>query len=219
LEGQSFLIWCAGYQNPADTRSTNSNTPKRTGLQLNIPLLGQHQVENAATAYAALKAANKSGAAVSEKAIIDGFARVRWPGRFEILRQNPPLVIDSAHNRDSAEKLRQALEDYFPGQEAIMIFGASEDKDTTGMLTELLPNVSRVLTTQSIHPRAIPPADLCEIVRELGRPAEAFSTVEAALDEALRIAGNDGLIVGTGSIFLAAAVRQAWQAVHSEERR
>jgi dihydrofolate synthase / folylpolyglutamate synthase len=219
LDGQSFLVWRAGGQNPAEPRPSNEDNLERNGLQLSIPLLGQHQVENAATAYAALQAANGSGAPVSEKAIIDGFAHVHWPGRFEILRQNPPLLIDSAHNRDSAEKLRQALEDYFPGQEAIMIFGASEDKDTSGMLTELLPNVRLVLTTQSIHPRAISPEDLCEVVRGLGKPAEAFSTVEAALDEALLIAGNDGLIVATGSIFLAAAVRQAWQAAYSEERR
>jgi len=82
--------------------------------RLTIPLLGYHQVENAATAYAALQSVRTRGLAIDENAIRKGFAQVFWPGRFEILQRYPPVVIDCAHNRDSALKLRLTLDDYFP---------------------------------------------------------------------------------------------------------
>ena len=101
---------------------------------LRIPLLGAHQLANAATAYTALQA---SGLRLAEADIRKGFAEVRWPCRFEIVRREPPVVLDSAHNLNSFEKLAQTLEDYFPGRPVILIFGASEDKDVSGMFNAL----------------------------------------------------------------------------------
>jgi dihydrofolate synthase/folylpolyglutamate synthase len=90
-------------------------------VSLKIPLLGLHQVENAATAYAALQVADSRGLRVPGAAVQEGFSTVIWPGRFELLRRQPPIVVDSAHNRDSALKLRQALDDYFPDVPVVMI--------------------------------------------------------------------------------------------------
>lgn len=185
-------------------------------LLLNIPLLGLHQVENAACAYAALLEVRRQGWKVSDEAIQAGFARVAWPGRFELLRRNPPLLVDSAHNRDSARRLRQALDDYFPGQAVVLIFGASEDKDITGMLDELLPRVREVVATQSVHPRAMAAEKIVEIARQYDRPALAAVPVERAVDLALRQAGQDAVIVGAGSLFLAAAVRDVWNKLQED---
>ncbi len=113
-----------------------------------------------------------------------------WPGRFEVLRSDPPLVVDSAHNRDSAMRLRQTLEDYFPGKPVVLIFGASEDKDIAGMFDELRPVTSRVIVTRSYHPRAIEPDKLLELVAAYGIPAQVAPAVEEALSEALRQAGE-----------------------------
>ena len=121
-------------------------------MELRIPLLGNHQVENPATAYAALQVARKNGIMVTERGIQRGLQSVHWPGRFEILRRDPPVVIDSAHNRDSAQKLHRTLEEYFPGYPVVLVFGASEDKDIQGMLAELLPRVRQVVATKSTHP-------------------------------------------------------------------
>ncbi len=118
--------------------------------------------------------------------------------------------MDSAHNRDSALKLRHALDDYFPGLPVILIFGASEDKDIAGMFNELLPRVRRVITTKSIHPRAIDPAELVDKVHQFGKPAQAFENVEAALEEALRLAESESVVLATGSLFVAAGIRAAW---------
>ncbi|RPI25783.1 MAG: bifunctional folylpolyglutamate synthase/dihydrofolate synthase [Chloroflexota bacterium] len=196
LEGQSLLVWPAGAQAP---------------LELSIPLLGEHQVENAATAFATLQTACQAGFAVSDEAIRQGFASVYWPGRFEVLRRDPPVVIDSAHNRDSALKLRKTLDDYFPSFPVIMVFGASEDKDIPGMLTELLPRVNSVIVTRSFHPRAANPDQLVQTITEMGRPAKSIPELEDAVIAALQEGGTESLVLVTGSIFVAAGARDVWQ--------
>ena len=198
LEGQSLAVW--------PVKSEMAGEP----VELTIPLLGAHQLENAATAFAALEVAKAGGLRLQNSDLQHGFASVNWPGRFEVLRNDPPLVIDSAHNRDSAMRLRQTLETCFPGKPAVLIFGASEDKDIAGMLEELAPVTSRVIFTRSYHPRAIEPDKLLEMVAAYGLPAQVAPAVEEALSEALRQAGGDGLVLATGSLFVAAGVRQCW---------
>ncbi len=210
LEQQSLLVWNAGEQEHVDTFIESDGRSEWKPLQLTIPLLGNHQVENAATAYAALQVARSEGLDISEQALQTGFLNVQWPGRFELLRRDPPVIIDSAHNRDSALKLRLTMEDYLPGKPVILLFGASEDKDVYGMFAELMPRVRRVVATQSVHPRAMEAARLVELAHRFGRPATMVLPVEDALEKALELAGEDAAVVAAGSLFIAAAVRQAW---------
>jgi dihydrofolate synthase/folylpolyglutamate synthase len=176
---------------------------------LRIPLLGAHQVVNAATAYTALQA---SGLRLSEDGIRRGFAEVRWPCRFEIIRREPPVVLDSAHNLDSFEKLAQTLDDYFPRRPVILIFGASEDKDVTGMFNALKPHLSRVIGTKAVHPRALEPEQIVETASRSGIPVETAVSVEAALARALEIAASDGeIVLSAGSMFVTAEVKTAWE--------
>lgn len=179
-------------------------------LMLNIPLLGQHQVDNAATAFAALQVARGQGLNITAEQIQRGFAQVKWPGRFELLQRSPMLIIDSAHNRDSAMKLRFTLDEYLEQRPVVLIFGASEDKDVAGMFAELMPRVAQVVATQSVHPRAMPAEQIVELAQQSGRPAEAAVPVEAALKRALELAGSEAVVVAAGSLFLAAAVREVW---------
>ena len=176
---------------------------------LRVPLLGQHQVVNAATAYAALKA---SGLKVSDTAIRQGFAGVIWPCRFEIVRCEPPVILDSAHNLDSFEKLDQTLEEYFPGRRVILIIGLSEDKDLTGMLGALKGRLELVLATKAVHPRAIEPQKIVETANRLGIRAEAATPVDVTLARALELAAGGGeIVLSAGSMFLTAEVKTAWQ--------
>jgi dihydrofolate synthase/folylpolyglutamate synthase len=86
-------------------------------VDLEISLDGAHQVENAAVAYAALSTAAQQGLEkLEDQTIAEGFKQVKWPGRFEILQEKPTVVLDCAHNRDSAAKLRCTLDDYFPDE-------------------------------------------------------------------------------------------------------
>jgi dihydrofolate synthase/folylpolyglutamate synthase len=203
LEGQSLAVWPVTGETAGEP------------VKLTIPLLGAHQLENAATAFAALEVVKEGGLRLQESAIQQGFASVDWPGRFEVLRNDPPLVVDSAQNRDSAMRLRQALETYFPGWPVVLIFGASEDKDIAGMLEELRPVVRRAIFTRSYHPRAIEPDKLLAMVAAYDLPAQVVPAVEDALSEALRQAGDESLVLATGSLFVAAGVRHCWYNEHA----
>ncbi len=198
LEGQTLTILY---------RQTPDSNPK--SVILRIPLLGQHQVVNATTAYAALQV---SGLNISVEAIARGFAKVKWPCRFEIVRREPPVILDSAHNQDSFEKLGQTLEDFFPGRKVILIFGSSEDKDGSGLLAALKGRLKLVLATQANHPRALEPAIIVATAERLGIGAEAVLPVEAALARALELAASGGeIVLSAGSMFVTAEVKTAWE--------
>ncbi|MBL8057090.1 MAG: hypothetical protein JNK29_10355, partial [Anaerolineales bacterium] len=123
----------------------------------------------------------------------------------------PAVVVDGAHNRDSARRLAAALTDYFPGQRVILLFGASADKDIAGMFAELLPRVERLIVTQAVHPRAAEPEQLLTLAaaQDAAKPAEARAPAAAALARALELAGPDDVVLACGSLFVAAEVRAA----------
>jgi len=177
-------------------------------LILEIPLLGEHQVENAAVAYAALKT---SGLTVPNVAIQEGFAKIKWPSRFDVIRRNPPVVIDVAHNRESALRLRQTLDTFFPDIPVILLFCTLEDKDIAGMLAELSPRLERVVATRADHPRAPSAEWIAEQVRKADIPVEAVTPVAAALERALELAGDKKLLLTAGSVAFAGEVSGAWQ--------
>ena len=181
---------------------------QQSEVSFRIPLLGKHQIENAAIAYTALKT---SGIPISDEAIQKGFARVRWPARFEVLRRQPPVVIDSAHNRDSANRLRETLDEYFPEIPVILIFCALEDKDISGILEELKPRLECVVATRADHPRAPSAEWLAEEVRKAGIPVEAVTPVSNALERALELAEDSKIVLSAGSVAFAGEVSAAWR--------
>jgi dihydrofolate synthase / folylpolyglutamate synthase len=190
------------------------SSPSIAQITLSIPLLGAHQVENATTAFAALQA---SGLELSYSAIQNGFYRVKWPARFDIVRQEPPVIFDSAHNQDSFARLRATLDEYFPGRPLYLIFGVSEDKMMSGMLKEIQPRVTKLIATQSEHPRALEAEKIVETASKAGIACEAATPVEAALVRALELAGETGVVLSAGSLFVSAAAMQAWQNLKQNE--
>ena len=176
-----------------------------------IPLLGRHQLANATTALAALDALEqRTGIRVPHQARLDGLRNTRWPGRLELLGQHPHVIVDSAHNGDSASKLQAALLELFPGRHIILVFGASGDHPYTDSLRELLPIAERTYLTRSRHPRAATTESLAEAARKLGFRATVVPGVAEALDAALADARPEDVICITGSIFTVADARLAW---------
>ncbi len=178
--------------------------------ELSLPLLGQHQLENAAAAVATLEILIEKGFHISRDTISDGLSRVNWPGRLQVLSRHPLLVVDGAHNPYSVRVLRQSLEQYFNFNRAVLIIGASYDKDITGIVAELVPLFDTVVVTRSAHPRA---AAASRIVAEFSRhgvTAPATEDISTALPLALTLAGENDLICVTGSLFVVAeAIEQA----------
>jgi len=193
LEGQDFRL----------------RTPRGTHV-LRLPLLGRHQLENAATAVLALECLAGHGPAISEAALRRGLEEVRWPARLEIIRRRPLVVLDGAHNVDSVRRLRQALEEYLPYSRAIVVAGFSADKDVGAIAAELerLPRLDRVIATRSPHPRAAPADEVAAAFR--GREMETTweKDVPAALEVALGLAAPEDMVCVMGSLFVAAEARR-----------
>ena len=205
LDGQTLSITTKKKAEDGQRKVENN----QESVILRIPLLGQHQVVNAATAFTAIQT---SGLNVCTEAIRKGFAEVTWPCRFEIVSREPPVILDSAHNQDSFEKLAQTLEDYYPGRAVLLIFGSSEDKDVNGMLSALRGRLKLILATKATHPRAIEPEKIVETANRLGVRAEAVVPVEAALSRARVLAKAGGeIVLSAGSMFVTAEVKTAWE--------
>ena len=177
--------------------------------EFRIPLLGSHQIENAATAYTALKA---SGILITDEQIQKGFSQVQWRARFEIARREPPVIFDSAHNQDSFEKLYETLDAYFPDKKVYLIFGASEDKNIPGMFAALKPKIKKIIVTRADHPRALEVERIQQLAEQAGAESEAVTPVKSALARALELSSKDGSIVlSAGSMFVTAEVMSAWK--------
>lgn len=177
--------------------------------ELQIPLLGQYQLENATTAFMALK---KSGIQISDEQIRDGFANVKWRARFEIARLNPTVIFDSAHNQDSFVRVSQTLDEYFPNQKLYLIFGASEDKNILDMFATLKPKIEKIIATKADHPRALEAKRIVELAEQAVIKSEVVFPVKDALRHALELASKDGSIVlSAGSMFVTAEVMREWK--------
>lgn len=195
LEGQSLRIWAQGGQ----------------PVELTIPLLGRHQVENAATAYAALDVARRHGLLLAGADLQAGFAAAAWPGRFQVVQREPPVILDGAHNADSAARLVEALGDYLPERRVILVFGASEDKDIPGILDALRPLTEGMIVARSGHPRAMDAARLAELAHAAGLEPQVSPSVAAALRTAVEMAGPHTAVVVTGSLFVVGEVLKSMQ--------
>jgi dihydrofolate synthase/folylpolyglutamate synthase len=201
LEGQRLKVESQGL----NLQPSNLQT-------FNIPLLGSHQVENAATAYAALKA---SGISITDEQIQKGFSQVQWRARFEVVRRDPPVIFDSAHNQDSFARLSETLETYFPDKKVYLIFGASEDKNIPGMFAELKSKIKKIIITRADHPRALEVEQIQQLANQAGAESESVTPVKSALARALELSSKDGSIVlSAGSMFVTAEVMSAWKNIN-----
>jgi len=177
----------------------------KTGrYEVNIPLLGDFQLENAAAAVAASEILASQGSAISTADIAQGLAQVKWPGRFQILEQQPVIVIDGAHNVASMKRLVSNVKSYFPGRQVFLVFGTSCDKDMPGMINELASLSPQVIVTQASHSRAAPPSTLAAEFTKRGIVSETTETVTEAISRALSPASKENVICVTGSLFVVA---------------
>lgn len=216
LAGQTFEIWSAREAQQINALRALGHAAAWRPEVMELSLLGQHQVENGAVAYAALQALREQGVPLAPWAIRAGLHATRWPGRFEVVSQQPALVLDGAHNADSAAKLAATVREYYAGRPVTLVFGASSDKDVAGMLRALLApetGVRRVVVTQAVHPRAQEPEALAALVAQLAPPdsvsVQTAPTVAQAVAEAVQGAGPEEVIVATGSLFVVAEARGA----------
>lgn len=192
-------------------------TPARVYAGLEIPLLGQHQLENATAALATLDVLQAQRLNWDESALREGFAAARWPARIEIVGHNPTLVIDGAHNTDSIEKLLETLRTSFTPHRIVIVLGVARDKDLAGIVQALV-NVDSVILTPMANPRAASMETLQMLFAEHASHISLHIANESwqAMDLALDLAQSNDLVCATGSLYLAGEALR-WAAAHGYE--
>lgn len=178
-----------------------------------VPLHGGHQAHNAAVAVAALEAFLGGGERPVDLAVLQaGLAAVTSPGRLEVVRRSPTILVDAAHNPHGAQALRLAVQESFTFTRLIGVLAVLGDKDVAGLLEELEPVFDEVVVTRNTSPRCLAPAELAVVAGDIfgEHRVTAVSSLPQALDEAATLAERDGVgggVLATGSVVTAADVR------------
>ena len=179
---------------------------------LHLPLLGEHQMRNAAVVLATVGVLRDKGYHITDDQVRAGLAQVRWPGRFEVLRKNPLFLVDGGHNPQCIEALVANIRDYLAGRRLTVLTGVLADKDFHCMYANVAPYAAEFLTVTPDSPRALSAEDLKTYLEQFGKPVTAFATVEEGVAEAIRRAGKDGVVLAYGSLYMVGAIRTAAKA-------
>ena len=171
-------------------------------IEVHTPLLGPFQSENVAVAVAALTELRSAGLHLGDEAIRAGIAAVRWAARFEVVRENPTVVVDGAHNGPAAIAVAAAMKEVFPGRRAIVVAGILNDKDLRTMAGALGPLAGRVIACRPKTPRAFDPEEVAAAFRQYAE-ASVVPAVREAIDAALSAARPEDVVLITGSIYTA----------------
>ena len=178
-----------------------------------LPLYGRHQASNATLALVAVEAFLGGGAErLDVDAIRDGFAQASSPGRLEVMRRNPTVIIDAAHNHHGAVALHESLSEEFAFDRIVAVVAILADKDAVSFLSELSNIVDEIIVTENNSPRAMPTEDLFKIavdIFEEDRVSSAGSiagAIEAAMDKASHPTQSIGIVI-TGSVITVGQAR------------
>jgi dihydrofolate synthase/folylpolyglutamate synthase len=179
--------------------------------ELFLPLYGAHQAQNAAVALAAVEAFVGGGEPLDDELVRAAFAEVTSPGRLEIVRTGPTILLDAAHNPHGAEAVAAALEDSFTLDPLIGVIGVMGDKDAEGLLAAFEPHLTHVVCTQNATDRALPAEELAEVAAEVF--GEDRVSVEPrladAIDQAVALAeagSAAGSSIGAGGVLVTGSV-------------
>ncbi len=177
--------------------------------EIRLPLIGRYQLKNACTAITALEALREKGWAVTEEHIRRGLASVRWPGRFEVLRDEPLFLLDGAHNPHGMQATAESLRYYFPGGGIHFLVGVMADKDVETMMELLSPLAADFVAVQPDNVRAMSAEELSRRLSRFGVEVTAAESVEKGVALVTERAGKDGVACALGSLYFSGDVRQA----------
>lgn len=184
-----------------------------------ISMVGRHQAENLKTALATLEILRKSGAVkLDREALYEGLKRARQPGRFEVISEDPLVIIDGAHNEAGAQALQETMAQHFAGKKILLVAGILADKEIDSIVKFLTKITDHIIVTEPDNPRKLAAEKLAEHVADFGVAAEAVPDVEAAVHRAKELADGYDVILFAGSLYLIGDVRRLWRNERGEER-
>jgi dihydrofolate synthase/folylpolyglutamate synthase len=167
-------------------------------------LIGRHQLRNVALAIAAAEVLSHQGFAITSETIERGIRETRWPGRFQVIPAeggSPEYIFDVAHNPAGAWALRSALSTCYEDRPLTFVFGAMRDKAIAEMAEILFPLAVRVIATRADNPRSAMPDEIREAAARTSTDIVDALDVASALARARSLAGPQGVVVITGSIY------------------
>lgn len=176
-----------------------------------LPLLGSHQLHNAAVVLAVADTLIEEGWKISEDNIRDGLRDTSWPGRFDIANRDPLFIIDGGHNPQCFEALVQNIRDYLSGRTIIALTGVLADKDYADMYRPVLPYVKQFVCITPPNPRKLDSEKLAGYLHNVGAKATACQTIPEGVETAIRLAGREGVVLCFGSLYSIGEIRDALQ--------
>jgi dihydrofolate synthase/folylpolyglutamate synthase len=198
LKGRDFRVRRIGQ----DGGRFNYYGMRRHWRDMQIALAGDHQFENAALILAACELLDDQGVHLEEAALRSGLTATRWPGRLEVVRDTPLVILDGAHNLAAARNLGRHLRSRLEGRPITLVVGILDDKPAAAMLKEWVPAVSRVILTRPVIDRSLAPEILAPIVSKLGVTPEIIPEVDAAVKTAIAEAAPEDAVCIAGSLYV-----------------
>ena len=180
---------------------------------LRLPLLGGHQLRNAAVALTTIDVLRQRGRHIHENAVRQGLAQTAWPGRFQVVRRQPTVILDGGHNPQCMTSLAEAIREYLAGKSVTVLTGVLADKDYGKMYDQLAPLAARFITVTPHNPRALDAGELAAFLRRYGKPVTACGTIREGVARMLTETAADGAAVCCGSLYLLGDVARALETV------
>ena len=174
-----------------------------------LPLLGDHQLHNAAVVLSIADTLMEKGWKITEDHVREGLRDVKWPGRFDIVSREPLFIIDGGHNPQCIEALVKNIEDYLTDRKVVALTGVLEDKDYADMYKPVMPLVDSFVCITPPNPRKLEAAELAAHLTRVGAKAIASETIDEGVALALREAGENGAVLCFGSLYTIGAIREA----------
>lgn len=176
---------------------------------IRLPLLGDHQLKNAATVLTLIEVLRKKGFDISNTAIKNGLERVKWQGRFEVVSHSPTFIIDGGHNPQCIEELVNNVKKYITAKPLVVLTGVLADKDYEAMYSEMSHLADTFVTVTPPNPRALTAEKLSEYIISLGARSTPCSSVEEGVRLAVEKAGKSGAVVAYGSLYMVGDIENA----------
>jgi len=174
-----------------------------------VPLCGTYQPFNAAVAITAAKALAAKGWKITEESIREGIANVRWLGRFEVMRREPPVILDGSHNPHGISATVKTLKEQFGDRKVIFVTGVMADKDVHGIYESLVPLAKEFHAVTPHNVRSMAAKDLADLLTGLGSTAYSHDSIEDGIRQALENAGDSFPVVAIGSLYFSNDIRTA----------
>ena len=176
---------------------------------LALPLLGIHQLKNAAVVLSVIDTMIDKGWNITEENIREGMRTVSWPGRFDIVGREPLFIIDGGHNPQCIEALVVNIRDYLTDKKVIALTGVLADKDYADMYKPVMPYVREFVCVTPPNPRKLEAAELAKHLQGVGAKATACASIEEGVRTARALAGHDGVVLCFGSLYTIGSIKEA----------